>query len=468
LIAQVFKDQANTQLFVEDTLYTVAAASVIFIVLGLTMIDVGLARQKNMLDTAVQKIAASLIAGLGTFFFGYAIWNWQFYQAFGGTLGDSIKDWWIGGPGMTSFATTLDPAHFFAADVQQIFVVFFATFSMATLALIHSSVFERIKPLPLYLMAAVIGLLTSPFAGYLCWGSASWLTNRGVHDLEGVFPLYIFSGAAALVLNWRLGPRLGSLRPHPSGASPAPANQALAGMGVLVILFAVPLLVLGSGYIVPGEGYMGISLTSSGWGIAFTNVVLAYSAGALAGAVIAYRLKEWVWVALGPIAGVVITGTMIDIAKPWVILLVALCGPPVALLTRRVAFRYGIDDAKVVPLGLGCGVVGAIACGFIEWGTKTGGYFGAEGAYALQHAEVTPWWQIIGVLAIIGLSGGSTLVMALIFERFGGLRVSEEVEIAGFDKTYWGTSNSIVEPLGQPVPSSSGEVRAPATGALPA
>jgi ammonia channel protein AmtB len=238
-------------------------------------------------------------------------------------------------------------------------------------------------------------------------------------------------------------------------------------MGVLMILFAVPLLVLGSGYIAPDVGYMGISLSSSGWGIAFTNVVVAYSAGALSGAVIAYRLKEWVWVALGPIAGVVITGTMIDIAKPWVILLVALCGAPVALLTRRIAFRLGIDDAKVVPLGLGCGVVGAIACGFIEWGTKTGGYFGAKGAYALQHAQVTPWWQLIGVLAIIGLSGGSMLVMALIFERVGGLRVSEEVEIGGFDMAYWGHPNELEEPLGRSATAASGDVRPPAERPLP-
>jgi ammonia channel protein AmtB len=282
-----------------------------------------------------------------------------------------------------------------------------------------------------------------------------------VHDLEGVFPLYIFSGTAALVLNWRMGPRLGAFKPHPSGCAPSPSNQGLAGMGVLMILFAVPLLVLGSGYIVPGSGYMGISLTSSGWGIAFTNVVLAYTGGALSGAVLAYRLKEWVWVVLGPIAGIVITGTMIDIADPWVILIVALFGAPVAYLTRGLAFRWGIDDAKVVPLGLGCGIVGAIACGFLEWGTKTGGYFGGTGSYALQHAEIKPWWQLIGVLAIVALSGISTLIMALFFERFGGLRVSEEVEIAGFDVSYWGTSNLVGEPIEHVRPTGPDDIVAP-------
>ncbi|WCB96689.1 hypothetical protein DSM104299_05455 [Baekduia alba] len=438
----MFKFQTTTQLFAEDILYSVAAASVILIVLGLTLVDVGLARRKNSLDTAVQKLAASLIAGLATFVVGYAIWAWQFYQAFGLTLGDSLRDFWIGGRGMTSFAGHIDPAAIPSADVQQIFVVFFATFSMATMALIHSSVFERIKPLPLYSMALVVGLVLSPFAGYLCWGSASWLTNRGVHDLEGVFPLYIFAGTFALVLNWRLKPRLGSLRPDPRGIGPAPSNKALAVAGVMLILFAVPLLVLGSGYYVPGQGYLGISLTSSGWGIAFINVVVAYAAGALSGTIVAYRTREWVWVALGPIAGIVISGTMIDIAHPWVIMIVALFGPPVALLTRRVAFRFGIDDAKVVPLGLGCGVVGAIACGFIEWGTKTGGYFGATGDYALRHAEINPGWQAIGVLAIVALAGVSSLLMALFFEKVGGLRVSEATEIEGFDRAYWGESNS--------------------------
>jgi hypothetical protein len=48
------------------------------------------------------------------------------------------------------------------------------------------------------------------------------------------------------------------------------------------------------------------------------------------------------------------------------------------------------------------------------------------------------------------------LVMALIAERFGGLRVSEAVELGGFDQAYWGTSNSLEEPLGQSAPAMGG------------
>jgi ammonia channel protein AmtB len=49
-------------LFVEDVLCAVASLAVILVVLGLTLIDTGLSRRRNVLDTVVQKLAAALIA----------------------------------------------------------------------------------------------------------------------------------------------------------------------------------------------------------------------------------------------------------------------------------------------------------------------------------------------------------------------------------------------------------------------
>jgi ammonium transporter, Amt family len=68
---------------VEDVLYAVASLAVILVVLGLTLIDTGLSRRRNVLDTVVQKLAAALIAGFATFIVGYAIWAWQFYRVAG-------------------------------------------------------------------------------------------------------------------------------------------------------------------------------------------------------------------------------------------------------------------------------------------------------------------------------------------------------------------------------------------------
>jgi Amt family ammonium transporter len=48
----------------------VASLAVILVVLGLTLIDTGLSRRRNVLDTVVQKLAAALIAGFATFIVG--------------------------------------------------------------------------------------------------------------------------------------------------------------------------------------------------------------------------------------------------------------------------------------------------------------------------------------------------------------------------------------------------------------
>ncbi|WP_267879908.1 hypothetical protein [Acetobacter papayae] len=58
-------------------------------------------------------------------------------------------------------------------------------------------------------MAFIAGLIFCPLAGYLTWGPLSPLTNLGLHDFEGVLPLYVFAGTWSLIVAWRLGPRAG-------------------------------------------------------------------------------------------------------------------------------------------------------------------------------------------------------------------------------------------------------------------
>jgi hypothetical protein len=219
------------------------------------------------------------------------------------------------------------------------------------------------KPTALYTMAFIIGLVISPLVAYFCWGSVGPLTVNGTHDFDGIFPLYIFAGTWVAVLSWRLRPRLGAFVPDPRGTAPAPHNVGLAAAGVLLIMFALPFIALASGYVIPGQGFFGISFTTSGWGIVLANIFAAYIGGAISGAYIAYRRREAVWALLGPLAGAVICGTMFDIGLPWQGLVLSLFGPPVALGTARLLVRLRIDEPKVIPLALGPGVVGATADG---------------------------------------------------------------------------------------------------------
>lgn len=438
-----FPGQATTDNLMSTFIYTLGAVAVVLVIVGLVLVDTGLVRRRNVLDTVVQKIGGAVVAGLGTLLIGYAIWQWQFNQAFGvpHPLWQAMQDWWLGGGFAGTPSRYLDPKVLPQADVLQIFMVFFITFSMAAMALVHTGVVERIKPIPFFVMSFVMGAVLSPLVGYLCWGSLSPLTLRGTHDFDGIFPLYITVGTFVLVLAWRVGPRLGAFRPHPSGARPASHNTAFVGVGVLLIIFALPFITIGSGYIVPNDGFYGISFTKSGIGVVIVNLFAAVLGGGTLGLGLAYKRREAVWALLGPVSGVVMCGTLFDVGKPWQCLLVGALGPLVALGTTALLRKARIDDPKVVPLALGPGVVGAVLTGFICWGTRTGGYLGLTGKYAVGVAEITPWWQLAGVAATVLLSGITALVLCLIFEKFGGLRVPEQAELAGLDHHHWGVSN---------------------------
>jgi ammonia channel protein AmtB len=204
-----------------------------------------------------------------------------------------------------------------------------------------------------------------------------------------------------------------------------------------VIVFALPFVALGSGWLFPGAGFFGISMTTSGMGIVMINVLTSFASGGLVGTIIAYRRRQPVWILLGALSSAILCGAMFDVLMPWEILIVSLFGPFVTMLGQRVMVALGIDDPKVVPLALFNGVVGAIAVGFIAWGTKTGGFIGLTGEYGFQHAEIKPWWQLIGVLAIVAVAAIPAYIMCLIFEKTSGLRATDAEQDAGLDNSYW-------------------------------
>lgn len=440
----MFVDQVSSANLLLAFIYTIGAVFVLFVVLGLGFIDAGLVRQRNVLETWIQKFTASVVGGFGTLFLGYAIWQWQFYAAFGiaNPYVQAIKDWWIGGPDAGTPSILLNSTAVPTADTQQVFLVFFVTFTMATMALIHSSSVERIKSAPLYAMSLIIGLFLSPLVGLLCWGPLSPLTNSGLHDFEGVFPLYIFSGTWSLILAWRLGPRIGALSKHDSGLKPTPSNHSLVAAGVMLIMIAIPFIALGSTWIIPDKGVYGIAFSQTGLGLIIVNIFCALLSGGVVGGIIARIRKEVPWIFFGPIAGAVISGTLFDVGTPIECLAFGAFGPLVALGTAKLVAALGIDEPKVVVLALGPGIVGAILVGFVCWGTPTGGFPGLSGSYALGHAQITPLWQLAGVVVTMLISGIPALILCFLFENTCGLRISHEAEVAGLDATYWGIPNA--------------------------
>ena len=437
--ATVFASQVTGSSFVQDIFYALATVCLLFVVAAIGLIDAGLVRRKNLLDTWVQKIVCALLAGFGMAVIGYAIWEAQYYQAFGtpNPVGQAIHDWWIFGPALTHFSQNLDPKLFPTADVYQIFVVFFVAYAMVGGALLHSAGLERVKALPMYVICLIAGAIVIPIALYYTWGSTSPLTARGVHDYIGTYSLYVVVGVWALLIAWRAGPRLGAFSNHPRTIGPIPHNLGWSAAGVGILMFAAPFAFLGCGYFVPGSGYYGISLTTSGFGIVLVNMFMAYVGGGLSGALIAYKTRNPIMALIGVAAGYIGAGASLDIGLPWQVFLVAFFASFVVYGMYLLLYRLRIDDKKIVPLALGGGVYSAIVAGIVGNGDKTGGFFGLTGKYAAQHATISIGWQLIGLLVTLGIALVSGLVVIVGLEKTIGLRVTEEEEIVGLDQTYW-------------------------------
>ncbi len=440
-VASFFSSQVSADSFTQDIFYAMATVCLLFVVAAVGLIDAGLVRRKNLLDTWVQKLVCAMLAGVGMVAIGYAFWEAQYYQAFGtpNAVGQALHDWSIFGPAQTHFSQNLDPKLFPTADVYQIFVVFFVAYAMVGAALLHSAGLERVKALPMYIMSLVLGTIVIPVALFYTWGSTSPLTNRGVHDYIGSYSLYVVVGVWALILAWRAGPRLGAFDRDARTIGPVPHNLSWSAIGIGVLLFAAPFAFLGCGYFVPGSGYYGISLTSSGFGIALVNIFVSYLGGGIAGALISYRTKNPIMALIGVAAGYIGSGASLDIAQPWEIFIIAFVGAFAVYGVYQLLYKLRIDDKKIVPLALGGGTYSVIVAGIVGAGKHTGGYFGLTGKYAPQHASISIGWQLIGLAVTVAIALISGLVVIVGLEKTIGLRVSEKAEIDGLDEHYWGS-----------------------------
>ena len=429
---KTFSAQVSAGAYVSDLFYILGSVGVLVGMIALTMLDAGIVDRKNVVDTIVQKWVCGMIGALAFTGVGYGLWNWQIYQVFGRAhaLTQAISDWSLFGPNLNTYAQHIDPAVLPAADTAQIFGAFFVLFAMLICMIMHGAGAERMKPVPAYVMSALIGGIITPVMAYLTYSSASRLTNAGLHDFVGAFVLYIFVGVWSLILAWRLGPR--------RHIHLAPGNFTLVALGGGLFLAAIALFVPACGYLIADRGYYGITMNESGLGVEFYGLSLALIAGGLAGSLLAYAKSNPLYVILGPIAGYISCSALIDLAAPWQAFAIAFFGPFVMAAGDGLMRRLGIDEPKIVPLALGPGLYSAVMAGIVGAGRAQGGYFGVtSGAYAFQHAHISVGTQLEGVVLMVAGSALVALLVILVLEKTLGLRVTPAQEDKGLDATYW-------------------------------
>lgn len=429
--AKVFSEQVTLEALVTSFFYIFSTIGVFFAVIAVIIFDAGLVKQKNIIDTVIQKVVASFIGGMSFMVIGYAIWNLEIYQALPveHPFALSLSNWWLFGHNMNEIAPHLDPKLAPEADLFQIFSIFFFTFAALTAAFVHSAGLERLKPSACYIMSALIGGLVAPFLYYLTYSSTSFLTNNGMHDFVGIYSVYIFCGLWSVIMSWKLGPRVE--KHH------AP-NYMLISIGALLLIVAIPALVIGNGFAIPGKGYFGITMNNSGLGLIFVNIFMSLGSGTISGAIVAYWKSKPAYVFLGTIGGYISCTALFDIAVPWEAIVVSFFAPFIILYTTSLLERLGVDDPKIGPLTLGPGIYGALAAGVIGSGLPTGGFFGiTSGPYAYQHAHMSLGMQALGIVVVVVGTAIFELIVLYIIDQLVGLRITSAQEKDGLDATYW-------------------------------
>jgi ammonium transporter, Amt family len=433
-----FADQVSADALLTSFFYIFSTLGVFLALMAIVIFDAGLVDKKNIIDTIIQKVVAAFVSGMAFMLIGYGIWVCEVYQAIGvpDPLMQAIRDWGLFGHNMNAYASTLDPSKVPEADLFQIFCIFFFMFAALTAAFVHSAGLERIKPSAMYIISVLIGGLIAPTLWYLTYSSTSFLTNNGMHDYVGIYSVYIFCGTWSVLMAWRLGPRI---------QKPVESNFALMSIGAVVLIVAIPALVIGNGFAVPGKGYFGITMNTSGLGIIFVNIIMSMGAGAIGGAIVAYGLSKPSYVFLGTIGGYISGTSMFDVVFPWQMIVVAFFAPFIIYLTMKALDALGIDDPKIGPLTLGTGIYGALVTGIVGRGIPTGGFFGVtSGEYKFQHSQISFLMQLEGVVVIVAGTVVTAFVILFILEKTIGLRVSAGEEKAGLDETYWSSETMVV------------------------
>jgi Amt family ammonium transporter len=425
---------------------TIGAALVIFMQAGFALVETGFCRAKHAAHVVSTNFAVFGLGFVAFFILGYALMFGGYgsalldFAAPGGSLigsGNWVFLWkaplFMGGSGDLYSAGGL--AYF----------LYMVAFMDTTATIPTGGMAERWKWNAFVGWGLFCGAIYYPLFGAWTWGGG-WLASLGksAHagfgyvDFAGSGVVHAMGGIAALAGAFVLGPRIGKYGKDGKPRALLAHHIPMAILGTFILLF----------------GWFGFNAAST---LAVTDirfgVVAANTATAAAfGAVIA---MAWVtkrsgkpdpgMMANGMLAGLVAITAPCAFVQPWAAALIgSIAGVLVVESVWFVERKLKIDD----PVGAFSvhgvnGIWGVLSIGLLADGQYGQGWNGTDlgdkGVTGIFYGG-TGWGQLAaqaaGALTIFVVMGAIALGFFKLQNKFmkGGIRVSEEMEIAGVDE----------------------------------
>ncbi|MFD0589503.1 ammonium transporter [Paenibacillus sp. GCM10027627] len=387
------------------TWVVLAAAMVLFMEGGFSLLEAGLVRTKNAVNVTM-KIFVDLTIG------ALAFWAVGFGLMFGTDAGGFIGTSLFGSPEKIQLSVDLPPAAF---------VLFQLGFAIACISIVSGAVAERMNFKAYVLIAAFITLLLYPISGHWVWNADGWLAQLGMKDFAGSAVIHLLGGSAALAIAWILGPRKGRYTDGSVNVF-APSNIPLASAGVFVLWFGW------FGFNAGSTLNAGDAMLSS---IALNTMLAAAAGGASSMFFTMFRFGKTdpSMVMNGALSGLVAITAGCAYVNQWQAVLIGLVAGLIVIGATLFIDRLKIDDpvGAVAVHGFN-GAFGTIAVGLFD---SQGGLFNGGGFSLLGT-------QLLGSIAICvwGFVGG--VAIAYIAKATVGLRASVEEEEEGLDMAYHG------------------------------
>ena len=394
-----------------NSIWILCASVFVFMMqMGFACCESGFARGKNACNIWLKNFCDFCVGALVYYFIG-----------FGFMYGDD----WHGIIGINGF---FDPLNQDLAVWQgmegslspQVYLLFQTMFCATTATIISGAVAERFKFNTYLILSAFMTGIVYPVIGHWVWGGG-WLSQIGFSDFAGSGAVHMCGGIAALVATVGVGPRIGKYVNGKSVAIPG-HNISMAMLGGFILWV----------------GWYGFNPGSE---LAFDDVTLyttvtttfAASAGGLTALFftwIKYGKPDPTLAMNGALAGLVAVCT--GVAEVTYIGSMIIGVIAAILFTISVSVldnKFHVDDvAGAISLHGMSGSLGVILPGFLS--TENGLLYGGGAGRLVS--------QFIGMISIWVFTVICVSIIIFILKKTIGIRVPEEIELAGLDITEHG------------------------------
>ncbi|MBI6630794.1 ammonium transporter [Pontibaca salina] len=389
-------------------MFLVSGFLVFFMAAGFAMLEAGLVRSKNVTMQLTKNLSLFSLASLAYYILGYNL----MYPGDAWTISNVL--------GALSI-TALEPVGLEGAQPDLTYAsvgsdfFFQLMFCAAAASIVSGALAERIRLWPFLVFVVLLTAVIYPIQASWKWGGG-FLDAMGFQDFAGSTVVHSVGGWAALTGAIILGPRLGKYKGGKVNSFPG-SNLALATLGTFILWMGW------FGFNGGSQLYMDTAGNVADISRIFANTNTAAAAGAVAALLLTqllYKKPDLTMILNGALAGLVsitaepLTPSLVEAT------LIGAFGGAIVVFAIPMLDRFKIDDVVgAIPVHLFAGIWGTIAVVFTN-----------DAANLL-----TQIYSIVIVGAFVCMT--STVVwIALKFTT--GLRVDEEAEIDGLDKTELG------------------------------